>query len=104
MRFFSACLFRSFPAIRRQKSVKPRKGPFSSRSLTRLAITGRPSPLTASSPNRMPSPWDRKAPSLQLTSGGSTWMPRFLHSSRYSMSFPVFSSTEVNSAARYCRG
>ena len=67
-------------------------------------MTERPIFLMASSPNRMPSGVTVKTISLWLISGGSTGISSRAHSSMYSISLAVESSTLVISAAMYSLG
>ena len=67
-------------------------------------MTPLPRFFTASRPKRIPSPTTVKPSSLSLTWGGSTRIPRRVHSSIYSMTLLVLSRMLVRRAAMYSLG
>ena len=104
IKFSIARRFSSRPDIRRQKSSKSEKGPFFSRSATRLLMAPQPMPFMATRPKRRFSPATVKSASDSFTSGGSSFMPSSRHSAMYSATLVLLSKTEVSRAAMYCRG
>ena len=99
-----ALRFMSWSKSRLQKSMKSAKGPSFSRSASRLTMKFRPTPFSATKPNRIPSATTVKSAPDWFTSGGSSWMPMSRHSAMYSATFSVESSTEVSRAAIYSLG
>lgn len=64
--------FMSWSKSRSQKFIKSAKGPFFSRSDSRLAMKFRPTPFRATRPKRMPSSTTVKSAPDWFTSGGSS--------------------------------
>jgi hypothetical protein len=84
--------------------VKDVNAPFSSRVRTIASTTFAPTLRTAVRPKRMSAPTAVKFAADEFTSGGSTVMPMWRHSPRYSADLSLSSLTDVSSAAMYSTG